>query len=103
MTEETHVENEPDLIYPYKIRIFYISDQFYYMNVPAGGETTDLDHWLALERENGYYLNEITPLDEYRAIVVLERDTKTQVGLSVNGKEPYKFDVFDKDADMSSL
>lgn len=100
MTKETHVENEEDFVYPYKIRIFYIDNEHYYMNVQVGAVAKSLDDWLASEHKDGYQLNEISMIDENRALVILERDENLQLSFSADGT-PYKIDVFDENGNNS--
>lgn len=73
--KHTHVENEhEELIYPHKVRIFFIENEQYWLNVVHGATTMTLDHWLALEHEKGYSLSELSSIDENRIIVVLDKD-----------------------------
>ena len=74
MTRRNHVENDEDLVYPHKVRLFFIENEHYWMNVTPGANTMTLDHWLALQREEGYSLSDISVVDESRIIVVVDRE-----------------------------
>ena len=79
MENRDHVENDQqeDLFYPHKVRLFARENEHYCMAVQPGAMTMTLDDWLALEYKEGYHLSEISTIDEYHAIVILDRENNS--------------------------